>query len=236
MKLIVAFVFLTVFCTNIQASHQDFGMRICHNPGYSCLKIKKKNSWSQLFPNEKQRELVKRINRTNEFLSPGMVLAVPNSLDSISMLNVSPFELTKANTKEKIIVVSLDLLAWAAYAENGKQVYWGPISAGSLRCESSENGCTTPTGTFRIFRKKDKDCFSNSFPETIYGEKGGAYMPYCMFFYKGFALHGSDSLPGYNASHGCIRLFIDDARWLNENFIDTQNPIRGIVGTKVVIS
>jgi len=32
-----------------------------------------------------------------------------------------------------------------------------------------------------------------------------------MFFHGGFALHGSPSVPGYNASHGCVRLFDDDA-------------------------
>lgn len=44
-------------------------------------------------------------------------------------------------------------------------------------------------------------------------------MPYCMFFHGGYALHGSYKVPGYDDSHGCIRLFIDDARWLNEEFV-----------------
>ncbi|MCX7124554.1 MAG: L,D-transpeptidase, partial [Gammaproteobacteria bacterium] len=42
-----------------------------------------------------------------------------------------------------------------------------------------------------------------------------------------FALHGS-TLPGYNASHGCVRLFFDDAKWLNQDFLN--------IGTRVTVS
>ena len=52
-------------------------------------------------------------------------------------------------------------------------------------------------------------------------------MPYCMFFKGGFAMHGSSGVPGYNASHGCVRLFVDDAQWLNQDFAD--------IGTQVII-
>ncbi|HRE32879.1 MAG TPA: L,D-transpeptidase, partial [Candidatus Berkiella sp.] len=49
--------------------------------------------------------------------------------------------------------------------------------------------------------------------------KGGAPMPYCMFFHGGYALHGSNSVPSYNASHGCVRMAPEDAQWLNEDFV-----------------
>ena len=42
-----------------------------------------------------------------------------------------------------------------------------------------------------------------------------------MFFYGGYALHASPVVPGYNDSHGCIRLFYEDAKWLNKQFIET---------------
>ena len=44
-------------------------------------------------------------------------------------------------------------------------------------------------------------------------------MPYCMFFHGGYALHGSNFVPDYNASHGCVRMSPDDAQWLNEDFV-----------------
>jgi lipoprotein-anchoring transpeptidase ErfK/SrfK len=74
---------------------------------------------------------------------------------------------------------------------------------------------------------------STAFPRRADGFHGGAPMPYCMHFYRGYALHGSTTVPGYRASHGCIRMFIEDARWLNEEFIDL--PYSNQKGTKVVI-
>ena len=56
-------------------------------------------------------------------------------------------------------------------------------------------------------------------------------MPYCMFFKGGFAIHGSNILPGHHASHGCVRITPQDAKWLNEEFIDMP----GSGGTKVII-
>ena len=43
-----------------------------------------------------------------------------------------------------------------------------------------------------------------------------------MFFHGGFALHGSYEVPGYHASHGCVRMFVNDAKWLNEEFVGQE--------------
>jgi lipoprotein-anchoring transpeptidase ErfK/SrfK len=48
-----------------------------------------------------------------------------------------------------------------------------------------------------------------------------------MFFHGGYAIHGSYQVPGYNASHGCIRVHPSDAEWLSDNFVR--------YGTKVVV-
>lgn len=60
-------------------------------------------------------------------------------------------------------------------------------------------------------------------------------MPYCMYFHKGLALHGSDDIPGYRASHGCVRMFTRDAKWLNEEWVEASNERNHFMGTKVVI-
>ncbi len=95
----------------------------------------------------------------------------------------------------------------------------GPISSGIGKCNVT-GGCSTPTGSFRAVRKQDLDCISTVFPRRANGLSGGAPMPYCIHFFRGYALHGSEEVPGYRASHGCVRMFIEDARWLNEEFID----------------
>ena len=48
-----------------------------------------------------------------------------------------------------------------------------------------------------------------------------------------YALHGSFTVPGHRDSHGCIRLFTEDAKWLNKEFIDL--PKKGQKGTLVII-
>ena len=58
-------------------------------------------------------------------------------------------------------------------------------------------------------------------------------MPFCMHFHLGYALHGSEELPGFRASHGCIRMFTEDAHWLNAKFVDTFED--GVKGTRVII-
>lgn len=53
----------------------------------------------------------------------------------------------------------------------------------------------TPSGTFKCYRYV---------PGWYTNALGGLYRP--MFFNGGIALHGSTSIPPYNASHGCCRL------------------------------
>jgi Putative peptidoglycan binding domain/L,D-transpeptidase catalytic domain len=53
----------------------------------------------------------------------------------------------------------------------------------------------TPSGTFRCYKY---------IPGWYTNALGGLYRP--VFFNGGIALHGSTSIPPYNASHGCCRL------------------------------
>lgn len=214
-------------------AHARFGESLCTSADYTCLKIKSYDTWDSLFPNPEERDIVKRINRMNIALRSGIVIAVPNNLERLSIYDVSPFPRYIESDGEKTIFVSQKQLAFGAYDEQGQLVWWGPISSGSGLCGAADGNCLTPTGTFRIIRKQDIDCISTVFPRRANGINGGAIMPYCMHFFRGFALHGSEVVPGYRDSHGCVRLFIEDARWLNEEFINL--PGGQEKGTKVVI-
>ncbi len=119
-------------------------------------------------------------------------------------------------TKKDLIEVDLNNLSWSAYNNEGEFVRGGHVSGGKEYCADIDSECTTVTGTFAIFRKGDEDCKSTKFPVG----RGGAPMPYCMFFHGGYALHGSNSVPNYNASHGCVRMSPEDAQWLNEEFVN----------------
>lgn len=113
--------------------------------------------------------------------------------------------------------------SWKAINANGKVVKSGHGSGGRRYCPDIRRGCKTPSGTFRIISKGGPGCRSSRYPVG----RGGAPMPYCMFFTRYYAIHGSYEVPGYNASHGCIRLYPSDARWLYNNFIH--------IGTKVIV-
>ncbi len=114
-------------------------------------------------------------------------------------------------------------LRWKAINHRGKVVRSGKGSGGRKYCPDIGRSCKTPSGTYRIISKRGANCRSSRYPVG----KGGAPMPYCMFYSKYYAIHGSPNVPNYNASHGCIRVKTHDARWLYHNFIKR--------GTKVIV-
>jgi lipoprotein-anchoring transpeptidase ErfK/SrfK len=60
-------------------------------------------------------------------------------------------------------------------------------------------------------------------------------MPYCMYFSGGEALHGSTDIQFENISHGCVRIHIDDAKWLRYHFVEGPTMANNFRGTKVTI-
>ena len=88
-----------------------------------------------------------------------------------------------------VLVVSLD--------EQRAYVYRNGIAIGVSTISSGKPGKDTPTGVFTILQK-NKDHKSNLY--------NNAPMPYMQrLTWDGIALHGG-ALPGYPASHGCVRL------------------------------
>ncbi|RUR08837.1 L,D-transpeptidase [Legionella septentrionalis] len=236
MKLLAAAIaVLSLFLAQhaLGASQQRFGETLCSSEDYFCIKVKSGETWEMLFPNIEERDIVKRINRMNIGLRKGMTIAVPKNIDRLTVYDVSPFPRYIESDGEKTIFVSQKQLAWGAYDEQGELVWWGPLSSGSGTCRNIEGNCKTPSGSFRVIRKQDISCISTTFPMRADGNNGGAEMPYCMHFFRGYALHGSDTVPGYRASHGCVRMFVEDARWLNEEFVEV--PEDGVRGTRVIV-
>lgn len=95
--------------------------------------------------------------------------------------------------------VEIDLRKQVLYLSEGgvlKRVV--DISSGSNELYESDGvtyRATTPLGSFRIQRKIDGVRVSRL---------GELYRP--AYFYSGWAIHGSPSVPTYPASHGCIRV------------------------------
>lgn len=96
------------------------------------------------------------------------------------------------------IVVSKDL--------QELKIYDGGVVVATSRVSTGKAGHSTPTGIFSILEKK-RTHFSN-----IYDS---APMPFMQrLTWSGIALHASNSVPSYPASHGCVRLPNDFAKTL----------------------
>jgi hypothetical protein len=92
------------------------------------------------------------------------------------------------------------------------------VSTGSNERFCSEGWCrkaVTPTGSFTVYQK-------DFGWET--GPLGSLYN--AQYFNGGIAVHGAYSVPGYPASHGCVRIPMSAAEWF---------PDRVIVGTPVYV-
>jgi len=273
---LAAILFVVTFCIAPGAQGvgpRRFGQSLCKKKGYHCVKATRRSyrykrktpdgpesmrfvirdTWETMFPDKKERKIVKKINRMNIELELGDVVAVPDTLHKKTLYDFSPFLFkikphripfsptrTKSVTgadegpshpriaarSEKVLIYDLKLMAWAAYDEEGWLVRWGPGVGGKDFCEDIEQACLTPTGEMRIISVRGPDARSTKYPLGCSGASC-AEMPWFMEFHGGYGFHGSDRLPGRHASHGCVRLFGDDAKWLNQRFVE--------LGLKVVV-
>ena len=94
------------------------------------------------------------------------------------------------------------------YVDLGRQratVYRNGVRIGVSTISSGKDGYSTPTGVFTIL-EKDKDHRSRTYDD--------APMPYQQrLTWKGVAMHAGN-LPGFPASHGCVRLPMEFAKKL----------------------
>lgn len=209
-----------------------YGKTYCKLPGFDCKRIKGRQSWETLWPDDHDRSMVMRLNRMNVPLYPGLQIAYPKEMGEMNVMDLAPFPKQMQSMNEKIIVVDPLNLAWGAYDTDGKLIHWGPASLGADYCKDIDEACRTRPGSFRIYSLGSSDCISHKFPLP----DGGAPMPYCMYFNNGQALHGEpNGLPGFNASHGCVRLYVNDAEWLRYYFAEAPNPGNDYRGTRVIV-
>jgi lipoprotein-anchoring transpeptidase ErfK/SrfK len=88
--------------------------------------------------------------------------------------------------------VAIDLATQHMHVESAQGTFDWPVS-------TAREGYVTPTGTF-----------APQHLEEVYHSKkyDNAPMPHAIFFYYGFAIHGSYEVRhlGHPASHGCVRI------------------------------
>lgn len=148
-----------------------------------------------------------------------LLMFIQQTIYAEDVFNKQPTLLAYQNT----FVFNPRTHSWSAINQHGKVIRAGRASGGRNYCPDIHRSCRTPTGTYTIVSKGGPECRSSRYPVG----RGGAEMPYCMFFSHYYAIHGSYDVPPYNASHGCIRVFPSEARWLNHNFMK--------IGTRVIV-
>lgn len=122
--------------------------------------------------------------------------------------------------------------------------YKGKKMVGESKISSGKNGYDTPPGSYKI-TQKDLKHVSNLYGNYVNADGAvvrrnvdtskdpipegavfsGAKMPYFMRFSQGYGLHAG-FLPGYRASHGCIRMPAEMA----DHFFKNSEP-----GTPVTV-
>lgn len=165
------------------------------------------------------------VNRLDlEHIRDGATLIVPDPASGMAAVSPFPGDLeTLGDIAPRLVVVSRRVQAFAVY-EQGRQVRWGAVSTG--RKETP-----TPAGLFAT-NWKSKLRRSSDNAEWL--------LPWYVNFINasGVSFH-QFALPGYPASHACVRLMADDARWIYdwaESWVLADGGRRIVVhGTPVVV-
>ena len=122
--------------------------------------------------------------------------------------------------KSKVVLIDPNVHAWGAY-QDGVLVKAGQATAGSSWCPDIGRPCRTSVGRFTVKSLGAVTCKSSKYPLP----RGGAPMPYCMFFNGNQGMHGSNEVVEGNISHGCVRMHTADAEWLRFNFVRVGTPV-----------
>lgn len=168
-------------------------------------------------PSENEGSPITPAASTGTQIRPGAI--------QVDSLACSPFppELENARSLPKLLLVSLRVQAFAAY-EQGTLVRWGPTCTG-------RRDTPTPPGLYHTnWKARERRSSVNS--------------EWLLKWYVnldnllGVSLHQYD-LPGRPASHSCVRLLEEDARWLYHWSVQWKLAPEGVdvaqEGTPVVI-
>ncbi len=145
-------------------------------------------------------ETILALNRTDKNrLRAHQKLIIPDCA-AANFNDYSPFPeyLPEIGCLSKSVLIAQRIQAFALY-ENGYLVRWGPVSTG-------KNSTRTPNGlNYGNYKARRK--ISTIDPSWI--------MPYYFNFMNGEGIGTHQySLPGYPASHGCVRMRLTDAKFI----------------------
>jgi hypothetical protein len=164
------------------------------------------------------------LNRVDEtHLSRLDTLVFPDSIRSnLAVYCPFPKYVECFDSIKKLVLVSYFAQIFAVY-ENGKRIRFGPVSLG-------KESTPTPKGLF-FTNWKSKKSYSTVDPTWV--------LPWSFNFanFEGVSMH-EYALPGYPASHACVRLLQSDAYWFYywaDQWKLTENGQIAVYGTPILI-
>ena len=174
---------------------------------YKRIKIKDKKHLDSIKSQIKKSKLnetpywrtIYALNRKElKFYRVGDTIVIPEQIhDDLLAYSIFPLEYPSVKEKKKAIVVSIKYQSYGCY-EYGKLVRFASINSG-------KRPTSNPIGKYII---KWKQRYNTSYYDSTW------IMPYTVNFMAiGIAFH-QYQMPGFPASHGCLRQFEHDAEWM----------------------
>ncbi len=148
-------------------------------------------------------------NRIAEADSSQREFDLPVEVDKFQEVKVKPASNGIAPLSDgKYIDISLSRQLVTCFLNN-EAVFSSACSTGTWRHP-------TPTGTFRIYSKYRYTRMTGYYGPGNPDNYDLPNVPYCMFFYGGYSLHGTywHSNFGHRMSHGCVNLPTSAAGWI----------------------
>ena len=181
-------------------------------------------SWLGSIISDDSMKVLLALNRVDkEYLLRLDTLVVPDTfVKDLKIYSPFPDSIHELSVINKIIFFSNCIQAFGAY-QNGVLVRWGPVSMG-------KKTTPTPLGLFHT-NWKSKQTISTINEDWI------MKWYFNLDNFRGVSMHQYD-LPGYPASHACIRMLADDAYWLYnwaEEWILKNDYQISAYGTPVII-
>ncbi len=174
--------------------------------------------------NEQQRQVILALNRVDisNVLKADSIIIPTDASTNLMEYSIFPYNVRSIKDIHKIIFFSYPAQAWGAY-ENGHLVKWGPTNMGRENAQ-------TPTGLFFTNWKAEEtrstvdDEWILKWNFNIANQGGVGWHQY--------------EMPGYPASHSCLRLFEPDAKYLYdwaEQWIQKDEQTLLAKGTPVIV-
>lgn len=189
---------------------------------------KKKDSamaaFNKQFSEEEQYTILalNRLDSKNKWRAD--TLAIPDKIDhSLMLYSPFPTQLDVLKEVKKMVFFSYPIQAYALY-ENGKLIKWGPTSMGK-KAAQTKSGLMFANWKKELAISTVNSSWKLPFNFNIHNTLGIGWHQY--------------DLPGYPASHSCLRLLMNDAKfmynWADQWILNKGGATVKANGTPVIV-